>query len=135
MFDHDGKPRLLPWLLLITLLAGIFLLSTGAFSSEATERIFGLFNNLARKLAHFCEYAVLFIGMRWVLSTVARKRSNRVLSLAAFLLCALYAISDEWHQSFVPDRTPSAFDVLLDSCGAAFGWVVWSVCRRFRRPR
>jgi VanZ family protein len=31
----------------------------------------------------------------------------------------LYAISDEYHQSFVANRHPQATDVLIDACGAA----------------
>ena len=37
----------------------------------------------------------------------------------AWLLAFLYAISDEFHQSFVPGRYASWVDVLIDSAGAA----------------
>jgi len=39
--------------------------------------------------------------------------------LLAFGLAALYAATDEVHQSFVPGRTPSPWDVLIDGAGAA----------------
>jgi VanZ family protein len=43
-------------------------------------------------------------------------------------LVALYAASDEFHQSFVPSREASVRDVLLDSLGGALGLVgVWAV--------
>jgi VanZ family protein len=38
----------------------------------------------------------------------------------AFALCVFYALLDEGHQIFVPDRTPSFYDVALDSTGALF---------------
>ena len=133
--NNNLRPRLLPGLVLSLILACIFLLSTGAFCYANTERVFGSFNTLARKTAHVSEYALLFIVMRWVASAVVRKRGTLLASLVVFLLCALYAASDEWHQSFVPGRTASTFDVLLDSCGAALGWVVWSLYQRLGSKR
>lgn len=41
-------------------------------------------------------------------------------SFPAFLLSAFYAMLDEWHQTFVPVRTGSLWDVFLDAFGAAF---------------
>ena len=49
----------------------------------------------------------------------------------AWLLTVIYAISDEWHQSFVAGRHPQATDVLIDACGAATALLaVWLVQRR-----
>ena len=135
MKNKNNSLRLWPWLILFAMLGGIFMLSTGAFTAEATGKIFGPYNNLARKFAHVSEYAVLFIGMRWVFGRTTNKLGGTALSLIALLLCVLYAGSDEWHQLFVPGRTSSLFDVALDSCGAAFGCVVWSVCQWTRKLR
>jgi len=41
---------------------------------------------------------------------------------------ALYAASDEWHQSFVPGRQVSALDWVADLCGVAAGyWLAYSL--------
>ena len=40
--------------------------------------------------------------------------------LAVFAIAALYGVSDEWHQSRVPGRTPEVRDVAADAAGAAF---------------
>jgi len=40
---------------------------------------------------------------------------------SAVLLASLYGIGDEWHQSFVPGRTASGWDVLADAFGALCG--------------
>jgi VanZ family protein len=92
-------------------------------------------HHAVRKCAHFCEYAVLgFLAWRVVhldpaFSTASAARQYRL----ALLLCALYASTDEFHQSFVPTRQPAVLDVLLDTCGAGFGLLTtWSV-RRLRR--
>jgi VanZ family protein len=68
---------------------------------------------LLRKAAHFTEYAVLALLWAGVLP-----RGPRRLWLA-FWLATGYAVTDEIHQAFVPNRGPSPFDVLIDASGAA----------------
>ena len=70
---------------------------------------------VVRKAAHFTEYALL--GGLWYL-WLRRRRLGWCLSLAA---AALYAVTDEVHQLFVPGRAGMVQDVLLDSTGAACG--------------
>jgi VanZ family protein len=43
----------------------------------------------------------------------------------ATLLAALYGLSDEFHQSFVPGRTPDPADFLADALGGAAGALTW----------
>ena len=52
----------------------------------------------------------------------------------AFVVAVAFAASDEWHQSFVPSRQGSAWDVLLDSGGAVLGlFVLWRLGRWRKR--
>ena len=55
--------------------------------------------------------------------------------LVAWLLAALYAASDEWHQSFVPGHSPAVTDVVIDTCGALTGLLVWRRVGRWWRGR
>jgi VanZ family protein len=43
---------------------------------------------------------------------------------AALFACAVFAASDEFHQSFLKSRTPSVRDVMLDVAGALFGLLI-----------
>lgn len=61
-----------------------------------------------RKSAHLFEYAILYLLARRAFSDGPR----------AFLFCVAYAVSDEWHQTFVPYRMGQARDVLIDALGA-----------------
>jgi VanZ family protein len=79
---------------------------------------------LIRKCAHITEYAVLgALTLRAIAPyrsvSFAQKRWR--LAGAALALAALYAASDEYHQSFVPSRGASVEDVLIDTCGACLG--------------
>ena len=51
-------------------------------------------------------------------SDVGNHRSLRRTILRVVLVCAMVAIMDEGHQHFVPSRTSSPYDVLLDTTGA-----------------
>lgn len=93
---------------------------------------------LVRKLAHVSEYAVLAIlAYRLFLVGPAAPGPGRPMrSLAlAWGFCILYAASDEWHQSFVPTRVGTAWDVLIDAAGAGLGLGLASVWRRWRDSR
>ncbi|MHB9145057.1 MAG: VanZ family protein [Symbiobacteriia bacterium] len=87
---------------------------------------------LIQKAGHFTEYLILALliyrALRW---TFARWPGRHVF-LATLLACALWAASDEWHQSFVPQRTPHLRDVFIDTAGAltALALVWWFGYRR-----
>jgi len=52
----------------------------------------------------------------------------------AFLVAVAYAVSDEFHQAFVPGRGSAVSDVVIDSAGAALGLLVaWGVRAALRR--
>jgi len=72
-----------------------------------------------RKVAHALEYAVLAI-----LCSRALKGSEvqpPVHLYSAFAIAVLYAVSDEFHQSFVPGREATPLDIGIDSIGSAIG--------------
>jgi len=71
-----------------------------------------------KKGAHVGAYAVLAICYWW---GVGRWRRRWV----ALLLAIAYAASDEYHQSWTPERTPTSVDVLIDTVGALLGlWII-----------
>jgi VanZ family protein len=43
-----------------------------------------------------------------------------ILALITIAFCSLYALSDEWHQSFVPGRSSDVLDWIADTLGASF---------------
>jgi VanZ family protein len=46
----------------------------------------------------------------------------------------MYAVSDEWHQTFVPTRVGTPSDVMIDAAGAALGLALAALWWRWRRP-
>jgi VanZ family protein len=85
------------------------------------------FHHLLRKTAHFTEYGVLAALMAWAQPGLTRGRAA-----LTWLGAALYACTDEFHQSFVPTRGPAIADVLIDSSGALVALLLWMLVRRPR---
>jgi VanZ family protein len=72
------------------------------------------------KVGHFVLYAVLGACLSF-----GRARSGWALPHALVLAVgALYGLSDEWHQMFVPGRTPDLADWVADVAGLLTGYVV-----------
>ena len=67
---------------------------------------------VARNLGHFGGYALLAAAWIWALAG----RAPRPLALAATLSLA-YAVTDEYHQTFVTGRTGTWEDVAIDGLG------------------
>jgi VanZ family protein len=90
---------------------------------------FGAFNFSVKKGGHVCGY--LALGVAFLRALVPQGRPSWAVAVATVLLCGLYAVTDEVHQSFVPGRTPSATDVLIDMTGASLGvaWRRWHTGR------
>ena len=102
---------------------GLFYKNFGNLSMAEQAKILDVFHLIIRKGAHFTEYAVLAM-------LVANAIRGCSLSLplrwcVPVGLSGLYAITDEIHQYFVPDRACRFLDVCIDTAGAAFGTVVF----------
>jgi VanZ family protein len=93
---------------------------------------------LSDKGAHFSVYAALGASLIRALAggRSAAMTPRRILLAIAF--ATLYGVSDEVHQSFVPDRTPDVRDLAADALGATAGAIflaaVARVLSRLLRP-
>jgi VanZ family protein len=72
-----------------------------------------------RKAAHFTEYALLALFAARAFRTSGLAAVRHSWWLAAFALVAAVALTDEYHQSFLPSRTGTIYDSLLDMTGGA----------------
>jgi VanZ family protein len=81
------------------------------------------------KVAHLGLYLVLGGALAW-----AGARLSRVPSWVLVLLGVAYGAADEWHQSFVPGRDPSAGDFLADAAGVLLGFLLFRAYLRARGP-
>ena len=129
------------WLPVLIWLGLIVIGSTDLMSAEHTSRIIGpvlrsfipdisaetivQIQFVVRKIAHVMEYAIL-AALLWRGLRAGVRWQTRMLRLfiAVWFVCAVFAASDEFHQSFVPSRTASPIDVMIDIFGALIGLVI-----------
>ena len=140
------------WLPVAVGIAIIVMESTEAFGSDHTsgplrrlfESLFGhvadaswdVLHHVIRKCGHFLGYG--FIGLAWLRAWWFTLPHSRFIQDAflALLGTALVASCDEWHQTFLPNRTGTPWDVLLDCTGAlALQVLVYVFMRTFRPKR
>jgi VanZ family protein len=99
------------------LVMSIIFLASSTPKSELPD--FGLWDAFAKKGGHMAGYALLAAAFFHALS------KNRTMGQSPFFLAAvfavLYAISDEWHQKFIPGRSASVWDVAIDAAGIILG--------------
>jgi VanZ family protein len=89
-----------------------------------------------RKCAHLAEFAVLALLFWRALhaSKTGLPRWSWPKVGGTLLLVFLYAASDEFHQRFVPGRTPLLSDVFVDTTGGAIGLLALWLFQRCRKP-
>lgn len=76
-------------------------------------------------LAHFVEYGIF--GLLLALAVSGMRPTPRTVAIAV-LVASVYAVSDEFHQHFVPGRTPDVMDWAVDTLGATAGAAFWYAC-------
>ena len=134
---------LVAWLIIISYA------SSDSFNAGNTSRIIGplilwLFPNttpetlavvhvITRKVAHFTEYAILAYLAARAFRTSPRPALASRWFIAALALIVAYALLDEYHQSFVPSRTGSVYDSLIDMAGGLTALLI--LLRRHNRTR
>jgi len=129
------------WLPVLFWLGLIFLGSTDVLSAEHTSRFLVPFLRwldphiswntlnsvqlLIRKLGHLTEYAIL-ASLLWRALRMGFVWKSSIASpfWSALIGCAIFAASDEFHQSFVPSRTSSLYDVMIDFWGAVISLAI-----------
>ena len=139
------------WLPVLLAVCVIAVESTADFGADHTsgplrwvwEHLFGqvsdqhweLFHHFIRKSGHFLGYGTM--GLLWLRAWwMSLPRAGFLLNATLALLgTALVASADEFHQSFLPNRTGVPSDVLLDCCGAVVLLLLTYVFLRLLAPR
>ena len=101
---------------------------------EASDATLITLHSVLRKAGHFTEYAILALLAARAFRTSSRELlRSRWFWLSLFVVVA-YSLSDEFHQSFVPSRTASIYDSMIDSLGGLTALVLVAT-RKHRKYR
>jgi VanZ family protein len=139
--EYRWKTIAKKWLLVAAWAGLIFYFSTDQFSSLNTGEIFRVLlswlyldmptedieplHGSIRKLGHWGEYFILSVLFLWALQNETGRKSKLRQAVHTLIFVLLYAIGDEFHQSFVPSRTASVSDVMINAVGGICG-ISWT---------
>lgn len=123
MEKRDGLLKVfLRWLPSLTIMVIIFFVSSRP-SRELPD--FGSLESLVEIGGHMLGYGLLTLSLSYGIGNYETKDL-----WGAGILAFLYGISDEIHQSFVPGRDASFFDVGIDLLGICLALATMSILRR-----
>lgn len=80
-------------------------------------------NIILRKNGHFIEYLILAVLIALAFFTHNFKSKNAIVYI--LFICLFYAVTDEFHQKFVPGRNSDVGDILIDFGGAVVGTIIY----------
>lgn len=141
----NKKKKVAAWILLIFWMSLIFYMSNQPadisngqsdfvikFFSYIGIELNDYFGNLAsfivRKGAHFTEYLILYFLFYNLNKNYFDKKSK----LYSIIFVFLYACSDEIHQFFIPGREMQIRDVIIDTSGGVFGYLLICIKNRIK---
>lgn len=141
----NKNKKMISWIILILWMGIIFFMShqPGEVSSSQSDLVLKIFKFIGvelndyfgelatfiiRKAAHFSEYMILFL----LAYNVSRYYKNKDVKLYLITFVFLYACSDEIHQYFVPGRSMAFKDVLIDTSGGVFAYIIISFVERLK---
>ena len=91
-------------------------------------------DHVIRKNAHAFMYMILAFLVSGVFFTFNKRGKDAIIYI--LFICLFYAVTDEFHQSFVPGRGSLVSDVLVDFGGALivltfFYLVYYKICKKY----
>jgi len=92
----------------------------------------GTWDFILRKLAHFLEFAWLELLLFFTILKTFEIEARKIVFWAGFF-AFVYAISDEIHQSFIPNRDGNLRDVFIDFLGICL--MAYLILRRFNEGK
>lgn len=88
-----------------------------------------------RKGAHFTEYLILGQLVFELFSVLPKPKKMLSCMIAAQAFASIFAMTDEFHQNFVPGRAMRFTDVLIDSSGALLGILIAAAVQKYCRKK
>ena len=95
-------------------------------SATKLARASQLINAPMRKVMHASVYLVLAFFIILLLNILFNNKHYWIALIITMIICVGFAISDEYHQTFVSGRTGQALDVCIDSAGAVCGTAIYT---------
>jgi VanZ family protein len=144
--SKSKKKKIVAWILLLFWMSLIFFMSNqpGDISNGQSDLVIKIFSYIGIKLndyfgalasfvvrkgAHFTEYLILYL----LSYNLNKNYFNKSAKLYSIIVVFLYACSDEIHQFFIAGREMHIRDVIIDTAGGLFGYVILFIKDKIRK--
>ena len=120
--SEAGPPKASGWRFvpMLTVMATIFMLSDQPGDTLTLPDYVG-----SDKVAHALAYGTLAAACLYAAHPYNWAENRFITGTGVALICLLYGLSDEFHQSFIPGRESSLGDVAADLFGATLTVLLW----------
>ncbi len=108
------KKKFKIWLPSLIWMITIFIFSNQPINKPGVS--FSWIDFIFKKICHFGEYTILYL--------LIFKATGKKSIIKPLILTLLYALTDEWHQTFIPGREGTLRDVGFDAFGAVLGLIL-----------
>lgn len=120
------KHNYVSWTISILIAIGIFYVSSLTFQTT-------LGGGGGIGLRALLYHLIAFFLLAFFLTISLVKGKNLQYASIAIIAAILYGISDEFHQSFVPGRVPSFFDLFLNTLGIVLAATIYLITLTLRK--
>lgn len=93
---------------------------------ENKQQLIDYLNYPLRKYAH----AIIYFILSLLILNALHKSNVKNKHFITLLICFLYALTDEYHQTFITGRTGQFIDVIIDTIGAYLGIIIYNIFKR-----
>ncbi|HEV8588906.1 MAG TPA: VanZ family protein [Pyrinomonadaceae bacterium] len=106
-----------------------------ALFPSASEATLNTIHFVLRKIGHFTEYAILALLAARAFRTSSRRLLRERWFWIGLAVVVVYALFDEFRQGFVPSRTASIYDSMIDTVGGLAALILLGIRRSRNRKR
>ena len=123
MISWLEKESAVPWI--VVLCMAIFIFYTSSISFKAGQANFDI-------LPFIYHFSIFFLFCLFLMIALVKGKNTTFLVLA-ILIAILYGVSDELHQLFVPGRSASVYDIVVDTFGIFYATLIYSISIQYRK--
>lgn len=124
MIKWFEKHNKISWLITIIIFITIFYLSSRTFPDIAGKTSY---------LSIIYHFFAFFFLTAFLLISIMKGKFNRNIFIIAIFIAILYGVSDEFHQYFVPGRSSTMFDIIIDTLGILAAGNIYAIVLKLRK--
>lgn len=125
MLNWLEKESAISWVIVLCLAVFIFYISSLTFVDQPAKP------KSQVPLSFIYHFTIFFLFALFLMIALAKGKNINLLFIP-LIAAIIYGISDEIHQIFVPGRTASVYDVMINSFGIFYAFIIYAISLQYR---